>query len=43
MEQEKPHDTFLAIIKYFILSPVEKNYIQKIQDELAESVNFINY
>jgi hypothetical protein len=26
-EQEKPHDLFLAIIKFFILSPVEKSYI----------------
>jgi hypothetical protein len=36
-EVEKPHDIFLNIIKYFVLSPVEKNYIQKIQDELLES------
>lgn len=26
-EVEKPHDIFLNIIKYFVLSPVEKNYI----------------
>jgi len=29
-ETEKPHDIFLNIIKFFVLSPVEKNYIQKI-------------
>ena len=39
-ELEKPHDIFLNIIKFFVLSPVEKNYIQKIQDELLESVRF---
>jgi chromosome segregation ATPase len=26
----------MAIIKFFILSPVEKNYIKKIEDELSE-------
>jgi len=26
-ENEKPYDIFLDIIKYFVLSPVEKNYI----------------
>lgn len=31
-------DTFLKIIKYFVLSPVEKSYINKIESELMESV-----
>ena len=37
-ESEKLHDIFLNIIKYFVLSPVEKNYIQKIQEDLVETV-----
>lgn len=30
-------EQFMSIIKFFIQSPVEKNYIKKIEDELAES------
>jgi hypothetical protein len=30
-------DLFLQIIKYFVLSPVEKNYITKIEMELKKS------
>lgn len=29
-------EEFMAIIKFFILSPVEKKYIKKIEDELSE-------
>jgi coiled-coil domain-containing protein 63/114 len=31
-------DMFLQIIKYFVLSPVEKNYINRIEQELRDSV-----
>ena len=30
-------EEFMSIIKFFIQSPVEKNYIKKIEDELSES------
>ena len=30
-------EQFMSIIKFFIQSPVEKNYIKKIEDELGES------
>ena len=30
------------MIKYFVQSPVEKQYIAKIEEELEESVYFIN-
>ena len=33
-------ELFLKIIKYYVLSPVEKSYINKIEAELMESVEF---
>ena len=30
-------DNFLQIIKFYVLSPVEKNYISKIEAELKKS------
>ncbi|EGR31553.1 hypothetical protein IMG5_107730 [Ichthyophthirius multifiliis] len=34
---EQPSDVFLQIIKYYVLSPVEKSYINKIEQELKKS------